>query len=155
MCLTHNQPNHFGSLKSGLAADPLKATIRVVRRHHFLVSFQSGLGLCESSPDFSEICLFLLDLTKIEEILVDLNEIRPNLEKISPDLNRSDKIRPANHSRKLFLVVFWSGRLKISFPCSNSSVDSPVLGFGSEDPPPTDTDVRLAGSRARSARLGG
>ena len=37
LCLTLNQPDHFGSLILGPAADPPKAVVRVVGCHQFLV----------------------------------------------------------------------------------------------------------------------
>lgn len=53
-------PDHFGSPKNGSAADGNSSGGRTSK---FSGRFSVGLGLCELHQIFTEICLFLLDLT--------------------------------------------------------------------------------------------
>ena len=53
-------PDHLGSPKNGSAADGNNSGGRTSK---FSGRFSVGLGLCESCQIFTEICLFLLDLT--------------------------------------------------------------------------------------------
>ena len=95
MCPIRNWPDHFESPKLGHITDPSKTTVRVVGRRCFSV----GLGLCESSPDFAKICLFLLDYqsskrsrwisTRLGRILKRSRQISTRLGSIS---KRSSKI---------------------------------------------------------------
>ena len=109
--------------------------------------------------DLEEIRRDLVEVSvDLEEIKRVLEEIRPDLDEISPDLDRLDEIDRRTTSidgESNFRCVFRSGRLKIGFPCFNSSTDPPVSGFGSRDPPPTVAGVRLAGYWSGSAGLGG
>ena len=79
LCPTRNQPDHFGSPKPRPAGGNGSGGWTLSFSSWFLVR----LGLCKSSSDFAKICLFLLDWSDFEEILADLNEMRPNLEEIS------------------------------------------------------------------------
>ena len=119
---------------------------RILKRSQQILT-RSGL----ISKRFGEI------LVDFEEIKRDLKEIRPDLDEISPDLNRSDKIDRQTTSiggESYFQWDFQSGRLKIGFPCFNSSTDPPVSGFGSRDPPPTVAGVGSDDSRYQSVGLG-
>ena len=51
-----------------------------------------GFGLCETSLNFAKIELFMLKFVDFFGIWLDLNEILVNLEEIRPNLNRLDKI---------------------------------------------------------------
>ena len=93
-----------------------------------------------------------------EDIKRDLKEIRPDLDKISPDLDRSKKIDRRTTSidgESYFRWDFWSGQLKIGFPCFNLSIDLPVSGFGIGEPPPTVASVGSDDFRYGSVELGG
>ena len=60
LCPTRNRPDQLGSLKLGPAANPPKATIRVVGRRHFSVGFRSGLDYanrCQILPKSAYFCL--------------------------------------------------------------------------------------------------
>ena len=73
-----------------------------------------------------------------------------------PLSNRLDKIRSANYfGESYFQWIFRLGRLKIGFPCSNSSTNPLDSGFRSEDPLLTFVSIRSVGSLAGSVRLGG
>ena len=63
-----------------------------------------------------------------------------------PLSDRLDKIRLANYfEESYFQWIFRLGRLKIGFPCSNPSTNSPVSGFGGEDSLLTIIGIGLAG----------
>ena len=108
LCLTLNQPDHFGSLILGPAADPPKAVVRVVGCHQFLVRSRSAsecsnrrwnlqkstkilLLFCWIWPDLEEIWADLDDISAdLNEISANLKEIRPDINEISPDLDNDN-----------------------------------------------------------------
>ena len=60
LCPTRNRPDQLGSLKLGPAANPPEATVRVVGRRCFLVSFRSGSNYanrCWILPKSAYFCL--------------------------------------------------------------------------------------------------
>ena len=178
LCPTRNQPDHFKSPKLGPPSTHRR------QRFEWLdvVGFRLGSDCANRRQILPKSTYFcLIDRiskrswrisTRLGRILKRSQQIStrsgPILKRSGPiskrsseilslDLDKSDKIDQGTtliSGESYFRWVFRSSRLKIGFPCFNSSTDLPVSGFGIEDPPLTVTGIGSAGYRSRSARLG-
>ena len=94
LCLTLNQPDHFGSLILGPAADPPKAVVRVVRCHQFLVRSRLALECSNRRWNLqksTEICCFFVGS---DQILKRSGQISTRSQRISM---RSGQISTRSH----------------------------------------------------------
>ena len=128
LCLTRNWPNHFGSLIPRPTANLPKAAVLVVGYHWFLVGswlVSECANRCWILQKSTRFCRNLLVFAGFDQILKRSSQIST---RSHVDLDKLDKTKPVAENNN-FWCQDWPGLLKISFPCSNSSTDSPMSGW--------------------------